>query len=337
MLLFRIKKILWFADKKKNRGDSYLKSELHKHVLPGTSCHDNNQYTQRKNRLTRLLHLLAAQKRAKDNGYKGVVNRRKVLYRVAGVATITFSLLLFMLAGGGRMILSNFESLPFYQVSEIVFAGLDIVSEERLREASGIILHQTSLIGLNPSEVVEKLLFVPWVAGAEVKRNWPSTVEISIEEHVPVALLHSEKSNGAQLQYVDKNGVSFLQVSPGEDIDFPIITGLTDIFEPEVRETALAEVLVFLKRVKGNNPNLPAQSISEIHVNRDGAMVVYLVEHPFPIFFGSSNAGKKYSRLVMVLKALYKNQKGKGTISQIEYIQMDYLADKVLVARSESG
>lgn len=39
----------------------------------------------------------------------------------------------------------------------------------------------------------------------------------------------------------------------------------------------------------------------------------------------------------MVLKALYKNQSGKGTISQIEYIQMDYLADKVLVARTESG
>ena len=337
MLLFRIKKILWFADKRKNRGDSYLKSELHKQVLPGTSCHDNSHYTQRKNRLTRLLHLLVAQKRAKHNGYKGVANRRKLFYRVAGIATISFSLLLFMLTGGGRMILSNFESLPFYQVSEIVFEGLSIVSEEKLRVASGIILHQTSLIGLNPSEVVEKLLLVPWVAGAEVKRNWPSTIEISIEEHVPIALLHTEKQKGVQLQYVDKNGVSFLQVSPGEDIDFPIITGLTDIFESEVREKALAEVLFFLKRVKSNNPNLPAQSISEIHVKRDGAMVVYLVEHPFPIFFGSSNVGKKYSRLVMVLKALYKNKRGKGPISQIEFIQMDYLADKVLVARSESG
>ena len=62
-------------------------------------------------------------------------------------------------------------------------------------------------------------------------------------------------------------------------------------------------------------------------------MVVYLVEYPFPIFFGTSNTSKKYYRLVQVLKTLYK-QKGKGSISQIEYIQMDYLQDKVLVAQS---
>jgi hypothetical protein len=37
--------------------------------------------------------------------------------------------------------------------------------------------------------------------------------------------------------------------------------------------------------------------------------------------------------LVQVLKALYKKQKGKESISQVEYIQMDYLDDKVLVAQ----
>jgi cell division septal protein FtsQ len=337
MLLFRIKKIFSFFVKKKKRGSGYLKGEMHHHALPGQSGHDNSQYTQRKNLLTRFRQLLAARKRGKYYGYKGVGSSRKLLFKVVGLATISFSLLLFLLIGGGRIILNNFESLPFYQVSEIVFSGLDIVSEGNLQDASGIILHQTSLIGLNCSRVVEQLISLPWVARAEVTRNWPSTIEISIVEHVPVALLHSKKSNGAQLQYIDKKGLPFLKVRPGSDIDFPIITGLTEINEPSLREKALAEVLIFLKRVKGNNPHLPAQSVSEIHVNRDGEMVVYLVEYPFPIFFGSSNTSKKYSRLVQVLKALYKKQKGKGAISQVEYIQMDYLIDKVLVAQSESG
>jgi cell division septal protein FtsQ len=337
MVLFRIKKIISFFVKKKKRGAGYLNGEMNHHGLPGQSSYDNNQYTQRNNRLTRFRQLLASKKRAKHDGYKGVDSSRKLLFKVVGLAAISFSLLLFLLIGGGRIILNNFESLPFYQVSEIVFSGLDIVSEENLRDASGIILHQTSLIGLNCSRVVEQLISVPWVARAEVTRNWPSTVEISIVEYVPVALLHSKKSNGAQLQYIDKKGLPFLKVRPGSDIDFPIITGLTEINEPSLRGKALAEVLIFLKRVKGNNPNLPAQSVSEIHVNRDGEMVVYLVEYPFPIFFGSSNTSKKYSRLVQVLKVLYKKQKGKGAISQVEYIQMDYLIDKVLVAQSESG
>jgi cell division protein FtsQ len=202
-----------------------------------------------------------------------------------------------------------------------------------LREASGITLHQTSLVGLNCAQVEASLNTVPWVAQAEVQRKWPSTIKISIVENEPVALLHSKKKNGDQLQYINKKGVPFLQVGPGFDIDFPVITGLNEIKETRVREKALAEALVFLDNVGGDNPYLPAQSVSEIHLNQNGEMVVYLVEYPFPIFFGNDNTSTKYARLVQVLKALYKQQKGKESISQIEYIQMDYLNDKVLVAQ----
>lgn len=256
---------------------------------------------------------------------------------MTGLAIVTASLLFFIFAGGWRIILKNLEKVPFFLVSEVVFSGKETLAEGKLREASGIIVHRTSLIGLDCRRVEASLLTVPWVARAVVKRNWPSTVEIAIVVNVPVALLHSKNPQGAQLWYIDKKGVPFLQVKPGADIDFPVITGLTEIADPLTREKSLAEVLVLLKNINGNNPYLPAQSVSEVHLNRDGEMVVYLVENPFPIFFGSSDTNKKYSRLVQVLKVLYKNEKGKGSISQIKYIQMDYLQDKVLVAQNESS
>jgi len=337
MLLFRIKQILSLFGKRKKRGGGYLKSEMQLHALSEKNSPDTSQYTQRKKRFARFRQLLTTKKSASHNGYQRAGSSRKIIFKVAGLATLAFSLLLFLLIGGGRLILNNIESLPYCQVSEVVFSGSDTMLEEKLREASEIILHQTSLIGLDCSQVEEKLLSVPSVARAVVERNWPSTVEISIVENIPLALLHSKTSKGTELQYINRKGVPFMQVSPGSNIDFPVITGLTDIDEPTVRERALAEVLVFLKKVNGNNPNLPAQSVSEIHLSRDGEMVVYLVEHPFPIFFGSSDTSRKYSRLVQVLKTLYKKQKGKGAISQIEYIQMDYLNDKVLVSQIESG
>jgi cell division septal protein FtsQ len=336
MLLFRIKHILSLFEKRKKHGGGYLKSGMQLHALPEKNSLDSSQYTQRKKRLARFRQLLTTKKRASHNGYQEA-GSRKFIFKVAGLATLAFSLLLFLLIGGGRLILHNLESLPYCQVSEIVFSGTNTISEEKLREASEIILHQTSLIGLDCSQVEEKLLSVLSVARAVVERNWPSTVEISIVENIPLALLHSNTSKGTELQYINRKGLPFMQVRPGSDIDFPVITGLTDIDEPTVRERALAEVLVFLKKINGNNPNLPAQSVSEIHLSRDGEMVVYLVEHPFPIFFGSSDTSRKYSRLVQVLKTLYKKQKGKGAISQIEYIQMDYLNDKVLVSQIESG
>lgn len=332
MILSKIKNIFQLFDGKKKSGNGYLKSDMELQALPGQS----GQYA-RTNKLTRFRQLLSAHKRVTHDGYKGPVSSKKSILKMAGLAAITFAILSFIVIGGGKKILNNLESAPFFQVSAIVFSGTDSISKEKLREASGVILHQTSLIGLNCSQVEELLVTVPWVARAVVKRNWPSTVEISIVANVPVALLYSTNTGGSELQYIDRKGVPFLRVSPGGDIDFPVITGLTEISETTLKEKALVEVLVFLKKVNSNNPHLPAQSVSEIHFNRDGGMVVYLVEYPFPIFFGNDNISQKYSRLVQVLKDLYKKQSGKGSISQIEYIQMDYLNDKVLVAQSKSG
>ncbi len=341
MLLSKIKNIFSSFSPfrgKKRCGNSYLTSQMNSASLPGHSRYHSGQYTQRKNRLARFRQLLTAEKRARQNGYQGTVQGKKINFKIAGLAMVTVSLLIFFLAGGGQMIVSEIRSLPFFDVSEILTFGNTTISKEQLKQASGIIEHQTSLIDLDCAQVAAAISTIPWVAQAKVKRNWPSTIEISIVENVPVALLHSKKPSGSQLQYIDREGMPFLQVKPGADIDFPVITGLSEINEPTVRKRALAEALVFLENVKRNNPYLPAQSVSEIHFDLDGEMVVHLVEYPFPIFFGESDdTSKKYNRLVQVLKALYKKQNGKGSISQIEYIQMDYLNDKVLVAQSESG
>ncbi len=325
-----------FCRKKKN-GKNYLKSEMDVPPLPAHSRYQTSRYAQRKNRIARFRKVLTANKRAIRDGYVGTDDRKRINLKIAGLATVTFSLLLFLLFGGGRMIVNDLGSLPLFVVSEVVVSGDQTISKEQIRMASGIIVHQTSLIGLDCTQVEDALTAVPWVAQAEVKRRWPSTVEISIVENVPVALLHSKNPNGSQLQYIDRKGVPFLQVKPGADVDFPVITGLAEIDEPKVRKKALTEALIFLEDVKKNNPYLPAQSVSEIHFESGGKMVVRLVEYPFPIYFGDCDTSKKYNRLVQVLKALYKKQNGKGSISRIEYIQMDYLNDKVLVAQSQSG
>ncbi len=102
-------------------------------------------------------------------------------------------------------------------------------------------------------------------------------------------------------------------------------------------EQAWDEVMEFLRRLWGNNAHLPAHSLSEIHVTKDGGIVLYLVEYPFPIFFGRGEVKKKYTRLVEVLKPLYESDKGHRIIEEVEYIQMEYLENKVLVATAEAA
>ena len=251
------------------------------------------------------------------------------------IVVILFSVLLFV---ARPYVEKKLESIAFFQVEDIIFVGTRIVSSEALREAAGIIPHQTSLFGFDEKLVEAKLKKLDWIASVEVKKDWPSTIEITVQENEPVALLHSAHSVDGQLRYIDSNGKPFMTVSPGSDVDFTVITGLTDIQDNELRTRALDDVLTLLARVRRiQSAFLPAQLVSEVHVNSKGEMVVYLVEYPFPIFFGNGNTKEKVRHLEYVLKELYGKKSGNDLISQVEYIQMDYQKGKVLVKKSGSG
>ena len=99
----------------------------------------------------------------------------------------------------------------------------------------------------------------------------------------------------------------------------------------------MKEPLDLLRLAGTNNPNLPVQSISELHLDDEEGLVLYLVEHPFPIFFGEGDVRKKYVRLRKVLEMLYKPRRTGMDIGRVAYIKMDYLKDKVIVCYDESG
>jgi cell division septal protein FtsQ len=295
-------------------------------------------YEQKKSgKWSRHKQLFRTQKRKKNEGYGRSVTRGKLLQRFAMLFLFISVAGLSLFYGGKLGIEKRLDSISFFQVSDVVFSGCRMTSSGQLREQAGIVLHQTNLMGLDTVQIERDLEKNPWIFEATVKRSWPSTVEIKVMEYVPVALLHSTTEEGGQLYYVDKKGVPFTPVPVGANLDFPVITGLTEVTAASLKEKALAEILLFLKKVRINDPHLPAQSVSEVHVNRYGELVVYLVEYPFPIFFGNGNTKQKYQKLIRVLQALYKKESGEEIISSVEYIRMDYFNDKVLVAQSGSG
>lgn len=286
-------------------------------------------------RLSFLNRYMKKRRYASNNYYPNQPKKSgglKIGRTVIALATLTFA---WMLAGD--MVIEKLRDIEYFKVKELTITGESVLSKEDLRKAANIIIHQTSLLGVNTLDVEEKLEANDWVARASVDRNWPSGIEIDIVENIPLALLHLKTASGSELRYIDKRGNSFLTVSPGGKIDFPVITGLSEIQDETKRDAAFSEVLIFLNKARRNDPHLPVQSLSEVHVTKEGNLVVYLVEYPFPIFFGNGNTKQKYGRLVEVLKALYKKEKGKDLISEVEYIQMDYMQDKVLVAQSGQG
>lgn len=244
-------------------------------------------------------------------------------------------LLLFFAVNGPARMGYLLKDISKFKVRSLVIEGGTAVTAKRIKELSGITLYKTSLLELDVQKISKRLEQEPWVKSVEVKRDWPSGVVVDVTEYKPVALVNMSTEDDPQLYYVDKKGITFLKINPGQDVDYPVITGLDRVVEKKKRQEIFSDIMKFLVRARRNNPNLPAQSVSEVHINRQEEMVLYLVDHPFPIFFGKGNVETKFNRLLRVMESLYKEKQSSLLLAGVQYIRMDYFNDKVLVAQSD--
>lgn len=272
--------------------------------------------------------------RTKKSHISRTEKRKKLslkLAKIVGVIVFTAATILIL----KKPAMHFASSLEVFKIKEIWVYGCSICQVSEIKEL-GKFEYNSSLFTLNPKRAESQIADHPWIKDAQVKRIWPDGISIEIKEHKTAALLVKEENESGKMLYINSQGDIIAPVKPGDEIDFPVITGLAS-FSEDKRKLALQEAAVFLKLIARNNPNLPAQSVSELHFDSVEGMVIRLVDFPFPIYFGRGEVKKKYKQLRNVLAVLYKKQKKNMDISQVEYIRMDYMNNKVLVAQSKSG
>lgn len=242
-----------------------------------------------------------------------------------------------LLYSQGNWIDNLFSQIGYFEVGDnVVINGCHVTTPDQIREL-GAIRYHTNLFDVNPAKMAAVLVKHPWISSAKIQKVWPNKLVINIVEHVPEALIVLKRHGSEELYYMDAKGIPFVAVKPGQDLDFPVMTGLDRIKGADRRQEILHDAMLFLKLVGRNNPNLPSQSVSEIHFDATHGMTIYLVEYPFPIYFGLGGVARKYRQLEKVLGVLYKPHRDGMQITQVKYIRMDYLTNKVLVAQTGSS
>ncbi|KAF0187827.1 MAG: cell division septal [Desulfobulbaceae bacterium] len=304
-------------------------------AVPAFTSMSANQEPKRLSMAARIKSWFQRSARRKDLNRSPVVVARSTPKRLILVLSVVIVVLSLAFLAYGPIVRAVAD-IKFFKIREISITGCRVTTPALLRELAGV-RYQASLLALSPDHIEAILRMHPWIAKAEVKRDWPDVLIVTIQEYAPEALVVREVSGGSQFFYLDKSGVVFAPVEPGGELDFPVVTGLTGKEDAETLRKATTEALALLKLVRQNNPNLPLQNLSEMHVDQDAGMTIYLADYPFPIYFGKGEIRTKYSRLKRVLEVLYK-EAGQGmTIADVAYIRMDYLENKVLVAHSGSG
>lgn len=161
---------------------------------------------------------------------------------------------------------------PRFEVRGLVYEPTAHVDDARLRELLAL-SPGTNILSLDLEELATRVAADPWVAKASVVRVLPDSLQVTVEEHQPRAVL----SLAGRLLLVDGEGTAFKPLEPGERGRLPVITGFDDprlADQPEaLRERALRGLQALAAYEAKRRPRL-----SELHVGDFGDVTLYTAE-----------------------------------------------------------
>ena len=114
---------------------------------------------------------------------------------------------------------SGFTAAGF-AVTEIPIAGNERTPRNTVQAALGL-SQGDSIFAVNPSDARERLLQLPWIADATVRRRFPGTVSVTLIEKRPFALWRA----GSSLDVVERSGAVITGANVTEFSKLPILLG----------------------------------------------------------------------------------------------------------------
>ena len=182
---------------------------------------------------------------------------------------------------------------PYFAVREIKVRGAENVGGNEIVAMAGL-RHGMNIWKIEPVAIERKIVKHPWVRHVLVRRDFPRRIVIEVEERLPKAIVAMKK-----LYYVDGDGVIFKEVGEGENVDFPLLTGLRPedlaASSPAVRRRIQDAVRMAELMAKDSH------ILSEIRFEAPDRLVLYTTAYPVALRMGWGDWEAKLQRLNRVL------------------------------------
>ena len=230
-------------------------------------------------------------RRKKFAGRSWPFYRRLLVWTIAGAAGVATAIV------AGRFLLYSPQVL-LLKPDQIELLGNHVVSREAVLQPFARDRNRSVL--LIPLDVRRsQLQQLPWVESARVLRILPNRIRVELTERTPIAFLR----NGRDLALIDEHGV-VLDRPEGEDLHFPIVTGLTDSLPLEEREKRMQSYQEFLRDADLVRPG-SSDRVSEVDLSNAKDLRVVMTglasaadSQAVTIHFGNSDFTGKYRMLV---------------------------------------
>lgn len=161
---------------------------------------------------------------------------------------------------------------PRFEVRGLHYAPTAHVDDARLRELLAL-SPGTNILSLDLEELAARVVEDPWVAKATVVRELPDSLQVTVVEHEPQAVLLL----AGRLMLVDAEGSAFKRLEPGERGRLPVLTGFADPALSTDAEALRGRVLRGLRALAAYEAKRRPR-LSELHVGDFGDVTLYTAE-----------------------------------------------------------
>jgi cell division protein FtsQ len=230
-------------------------------------------------------------RRKKFTGRGWPFYRRVLVLSIAGIAGLT------AVVYGTRFLLYS-PTMLLLKPDQIDVTGNRIVAREAVLQQ---FVHDRdrSVLRIPLDMRRSELEQIPWVESASVQRILPNRIRVEVTERTPIAFAR----NGNELALIDAHGV-ILDRPQGEDLQFPIVSGVSEEVSRDQREKRTQLYQEFMKDVDLVRAG-SADRVSELDLSNPKDLRVVMTGLAGPtdsqavtVHFGSGEFTGKYKMLV---------------------------------------
>lgn len=226
----------------------------------------------------------------------------------------------FLLASGALLTAQMLLESGYFGVKQVRVEHHVRVSKSDILDASDIEIGD-SLFDLELHMIGRKIEERAWIARAEVERSFPDQVVIRVVEREARAIIDLD-----YLYYVDRAGEVFKMLDAGDELDYPVITGIDRQYlldNPDKTQDSVNLALQLMDALESRTLfNL--DDISEIHFEEQEGLVMHTRIGGVPVRMGKQGFDTKLNRLESIYDDL------EPRLMALKYIDLN-VTDRVIV------
>lgn len=212
-------------------------------------------------------------------------------------------------------------------VQRVMVEGNRIVETSEVMQLAQV-RKNASLYDVDLRQIERDVASHHFIKSVMVERDPPATIKIRVVERTPLTIV-----SGAEILYLDEDGVVLPHSISRELFDLPVLTGLPPEMKLAVgnpiNEPDVSEALNILKTAKAVSKEI-YHLISEVHVRNGGDIVIYAAEWGVPIILGRGDLPSKLVNLETFWNDVVREQGAQN----LQYVDLRY--EDQIVARWNS-